>query len=173
MIGQSTLLLLALALFALYLVWRFLQVRSAGRRRTGPEIAAVRARAKEARTAASGSERSALLVDAGNLAREKLGHADMAVAYYLRALRADPTSLAAIEALRGTLAHPGRFRRLERIYWRLLSRIPPTGPTRAAWVEVWRALADLYARGYRRPARARAIRTLLEQFGESVGGTPE
>jgi len=166
LIGQSTALLAVVALFALYLVWRFLQVRSAGRRRSGPEIAAVRARAKEARSATSPAERSALLVQAGDLARDQLRHPDMAVAYYLRALRADATSLQAIESLRGTLSHPGRFRRLERIYWRLLSRIPPTGPSRGAWLEVWRALGELYARGYRSPARARAIRTLLEQIGE-------
>jgi hypothetical protein len=29
---------------------------------------------------------------------------------------------------------------------------------------VWRALGELYATGYRRPVRARAIRTLLEEL---------
>ena len=164
--GERTALLVVLVLFALYLVWRFLQVRSAKRRRHGPEITAVRARAKEARGAATPEARAALLVEAGKLARDRVHDTDLAVAYYLRALKTNPSSLAAMEALRGTLARPGRFRRLERIYWRLLSRIPPTGPSRETWLTVWKALADLYARGYRNPVRARAIRALLEQIGE-------
>lgn len=168
--NDRTVLLVVLLLFALYLVWRFLQVRSARRRRSGPEIAAVRARAKEARNAPTPGERAALLVEAGQLAHERLADTDLAVAYYLRALRADPANVAAMESLRGTLARPGRFRRLERIYWRLLSRIPPTGPSRPTWLTVWRALGDLYARGYRSPVRARAIRALLEQLGEPPQG---
>jgi len=167
--GQSTALLVVLALFFLYLVWRFLQVRSASRRRAGPELAAVRARAKEARGAQTPGERAALLVEAGDIARDRLVNEHMAVAYYLRALRADPTSVGAIEALRGTLVGRGRFRRLERIYWRLLSRIPPQGPTRATWLEVWRALADLYAQNYRKPVRARAIRAMLEELAAREG----
>lgn len=168
--GDRTALLIVLLLFALYLVWRFLQVRSAKRRRGGPELSAVRARAKEARAAATPAERAALLVEAGQLAHDRLRDVDLAVAYYLRALRSDPSSLAAMEALRGTLARPGRFRRLERIYWRLLSRIPPTGPSRPTWLAVWKALAELYARGYRSPVRARAIRALLDQICEPAQG---
>lgn len=176
--NQSTALLAVLGLFCLYLIWRFLQVRSVRRHAGGPALAAVRDKAKSARAAAAPAERAERYVEAGDLARDSLRDANLAIGYYLRALRADPGSRHAIEALRGTLPRPGErrapgvpgsrrgaFRRLERIYWRLLSRIPAQGPTREAWLEVWKALADLYANGYRSPVRARAIRTLLEQLG--------
>lgn len=162
--GQNMALLAVLGLFFLYLVWRFLQVRS-GRSRAGrPALNAIRDKAREARGLSEPGAKAQRYVEAGDLAREALSDPDLAVAYYLRALRTDPGSQSAIEALRGTLTRKGTYRRLERVYWRLLSRIPPEGPTRGAWLEVWKALGDLYDRQYRSPVRARAIRALLEQI---------
>lgn len=169
--GQSIALLSVIALFFLYLAWRFLQVRSGRRRHAGPALAAVRAKVREARGATEPSVRAQRFVEAGDLAQRGLRDLGLAAAYYLRALRADPGSAQAIEALRGSLSGTTRAssRRRERVYWRLLSRIPPDGPTRAAWLEVWKALAELYGRGYRSPVRARAIRVLLSDLG---GGEP-
>ncbi len=169
--GQSIALLSVLALFFLYLVWRFLQVRAGRRHHGGPALASVREKVRAARAATEPSVRAQRFVEAGDLAREGLSDPSLAVGYYLRALRADPGSAHAVEALRGTLSPTtrGGFRRLERIYWRLLSRIPAKGPTRGAWLEVWKALADLYGQGYKSPVRARAIRALLDELG---GGKP-
>lgn len=157
--------LAVLALFFLFLAWRFLQVRAGRRRKAGPGLAAIRDKAKEARAATEPTARAQRFVEAGDLAK-KDGDPSLAVGYYLRALRADPGSTHAVEAIRGTLGPPSRaaFRRQERVYWRLLSRIPPRGPTRAAWLEVWKALGDLYGRGYTSPVRARAIRALLDDL---------
>jgi hypothetical protein len=165
--GQSIALLSVLALFFLYLAWRFLQVRSVRRRHGGPALDSVRAKVREARAATEPAVRAQRFVEVGDLAQGTLRDPGLAVAYYLRALRADPGSAHAIEALRGTLSRSSRAssRRLERVYWRLLSRIPAEGPTRTAWLEVWKALAELYGRGYRSPVRARAIRALLDQMG--------
>jgi hypothetical protein len=153
-----------LVLFFLYLVWRFLQVRSGRRRHPVAALAPVRAKVKEARAAQEPAQRALRFVEAGDIARTDLHDAGLAVAYYLRALRADPGSAPAIDALRASLSEPAGARRLERLYWRLLSRVPAQGPTRTAWLAVWRALGELYAKGYRSPVRARAIRTLLEEL---------
>ena len=87
---------------------------------------------KEARGAAEPAQRAQRYVEAGDIAKNDLHDPGLAVAYYLRALRADPGSAPAIDALRASLSEPAGARRLERLYWRLLSRVPPQGPTRTA-----------------------------------------
>ncbi|MBI2894145.1 MAG: hypothetical protein HYY06_11390 [Deltaproteobacteria bacterium] len=152
-------LLLAVAvMFALFNFWRFFQVRSRRRRGGAQTIAAVRSKAKDARATSDPGRKAELFVEAGDLARAGGTDQNLAVAYYLRALRSDPASRPALAALSATLGSPGSFRRLERVYWRLLSRVPPGEAT----LDVWRALADLYGRGYRHRSRARAIRLMLE-----------
>lgn len=106
-------------------------------------------------------ERAALLVEAGNVAREGLHRIDLGVAYYLRALRYDPTSQIALDSVRESLALQRNWRRLERAYWRLLAKLPADSPLVP---RVLGYLADLYTGPFRHPTRAEAIRRIAERM---------
>ena len=82
----------AVALFALYNLWRYFQVRAQNRRRRrggAPALQAVRDKGRAARGVTDPLEKAALLVQAGDLARDRVGDEALAAAYYLRALHAD------------------------------------------------------------------------------------
>ena len=108
-------------------------------------------------------ERAALLVQAGDVAREGLHRIDLGVAYYLRALRYDPASQTALDSVRESLSLSRNWRRLERAYWRLLAKLPPESPL---VVRVLGYLGDLYAGPFRHPTRAEGIRRVAARLGK-------
>ena len=163
MITSRDALLAVAILFAIYIVWRFFQFRSRRRRGADPKArAAVHEKLKLARAEADPVHKALLFADAAEIARTQAREPGLVVALSLRALRSDPSRTASFHAIREVLAGRRAARRLERTCWRLLARIPPRGPSRGTYLEVWRALAGLYEGPFRHPARARAVRRLLE-----------
>jgi hypothetical protein len=157
---QQPLVVGAAALFALWLLVKLARGPAAFRRPdpgAKEEFRTLKLRARKA----PALERAALLVQAGDLAREGLHRIDLGVAYYLRALRFDPTNAAALDSVRESLALQRNWKRLERAYWRLLARLPDDSPLIG---RVLSHLADLYSGPFRHPVRAEAIRRMARRF---------
>lgn len=92
----------------------------------------------------------------------RLGRTGAAVAFYLRALRADPGSKEiAQRAAEGLARRPAA---LERVMWKQLAaaRIGESEAAREAAVIALRALAASYAKRRRFHARAKALENVLE-----------
>src|SRR4029079_4206218 len=100
----------------------------------------------------------------------RLGRTSAAVAYYLRALRADPGSKEiASRAAEGLARRPAA---LEKVMWRQLASAR-FDESREAAVVALRALATSYARRPRFHARARALENVLGALGEAPSPRPE
>lgn len=147
---QIPLLVSAIA-FAAFLVFKMARpaVSSDGR-----ETAAALKEAKARIEAATTDHDKALaLADAGD-ACARLGRANGAVGYYLRAMRAAPHSKEIVERAATGLAK--RPRALEKVMWRHLAAEPWTGANREAALAALKALAAAYGRRPNQP-RARAL----------------
>ncbi len=151
-------LLLAVAAFALFLMWKF---RPAFGRREADAGRAVLAEAKRrAATAIGKADRAAALCDAGEACLRTLGGRRRAPSFFLRAMRTDPQSALVIRRASSALAkHP---RSLESLLWRRLSAEPCTGETRAASEAVLENLVALYSGRLNNPVRANALKNALE-----------
>lgn len=157
---QQPLVIGASALFALWLLAKLARGPVALQRAdpgAKEEFRKVKLRAR----GVQGVDRAVLLVQAGDLAREGLHRIDLAVAYYLRAIRYDPASQVALDSVRECLGLQRSWRRLERVYWRLLAKLPADSPLVR---RVLSHLADLYSGPFRHPTRAAAIRGLAERL---------
>jgi hypothetical protein len=165
--GYELPLVLAAVLFAGFMVWRmrptFGPVRGAGR-------AALRAAKARVEAAVTPAERAEALCDAGDACAMSLGTTS-AVGYYLRAMRANPTSAALLErAARGLARRPHS---LESLLWRRLGAEPWSGPSRDAALVALRELAVLYEGPLRNRARARAIDYAQVALGATPRKVPE
>ncbi len=141
-------LIVAVAAFLAVLVWRVRPVVAWGRGR-GENREALREAHERIEKAANEAERAVALCDAAGLvgARGARG-------LYLRAMRADPASVAVVERAVAGLAR--RPRSLEAVLWRRLATAPwATSPdaTRAALD----ALRGLYEGPLRNAVRAKAM----------------
>jgi hypothetical protein len=86
------------------------------------------------------------------------------VGFYLRALREDPTCLAALERLREILMAQKRYRRLEQTCWDVLGRLDDSDVGTEMWAKAWMVLAAIYSTSPRHVRRADAIRKMLTSF---------
>jgi len=157
---QQPIVLGAAVLFAVWLLVKLARGPIALRRPdpgAKDEFRALKLRARKAPPI----ERAALLVSAGHVAKDAMHRMDLAVAYYLRALRYDPASQVALDCVRDCLSLQRSWRRLERVYWRLLAKLPKSSPLVG---RVLTYLADLYSGPFRHPTRAEAIRSLAERL---------
>jgi hypothetical protein len=186
---------IAVALFIAVLVLRFVRGLLSARRfegaaggcelddRADPELkrlvqeAVSSGKAREAvrqieRRATSGeaSARAAHHCAAGNVALSEMKRPALAVGLYLRALREDPTCLAAFDHLREILMAQKRHRRLERTAWDVLGRLDDGDVGSPMWTAAWSALAVIYTSSPRHVRRADAIRKMLASFEEDEGG---
>lgn len=155
---QLPLLISAIA-FAALLVFKTRPMVSAVATPDG-RVAAAALKQAQARVAAAKDDaaRALALCDAAD-ASARLGKTSSAAAFYMRALRADPSSKAIVERAAAALARrPGA---LENLMWRHLGGAPWTGEGREAAIASLRALAGVYARKKRTHARARAIENAL------------
>ncbi|WP_437768699.1 hypothetical protein WMF27_12130 [Sorangium sp. So ce281] len=148
------------ALFILFLV---VKMRPARRRRDALS-AEVQAARERARRAATPRERAEALCDAGVQAMHGGRRATAAVGFFVRAMRADPTSARVIELASGALAKR-KPRLLEKILWRRLAVLPWDGEHRDAVRAAAGGLEALYRRGIRDRSRAEIMRKLTRTLG--------
>ncbi len=112
--------------------------------------------------------RGAYYCAAGNLAIQPLKRPGLAVGLYLKALRADPSCLEALNKLQELLSAQKRFRRLERTYWEVLARLDDNEAGEAIWVACWAGLAAIYSASPRTIPRADAIRKALNAYVSEI-----
>jgi hypothetical protein len=181
------LLVLAAVLFLLTLLLRFVRGMSQGRRlsrgrsclpgagsdpllrRMLEEAAAGGGRAREAlrriearvATIDDVGERAAHHCAAAGVSLAVLKRPGVAAGLYMRALREDPTCLAALVQVEEILLTQKRHRALEGVCWGLLGRLDEEATGTEVWFKAWSALAKLYAENPRRVHRADAIRKML------------
>lgn len=150
----------AATLFAAFMVWRFRPVLSAGEGsargddalRALPELREVHARID---SATNEEARAAALCDAGDLCAARVGRRQAAQGFYLRAMRASPTSVAIVD--RAATGFTRRPRALEALLWRRLGTEAwgsDRGPATRRTLEL---LTHLYDGPLRNPTRARAL----------------
>jgi hypothetical protein len=153
----------AAALFGALIVWQ--NRPSLGPRKVGKarRQALADARARVA-AAASPSEKARALCDAGDASAFTVGSFTSALGYYLRAMRADPTSAEPIvRTARGLARRP---RALESVLWRRLGGAAWEGSGRVAALAALKELGRVYAGPLRNRSRANAIGHALAALGQ-------
>ncbi len=125
------------------------------------------------RSAESGSAplRATKHCAAGHLAVTEMKRPKLAVGFYLRALREDPTCVPAMDRLQEILLAQKRHRRFERTCWEVLGRLEDDDVGSEMWVKCWSGLASIYSASPRLIRRADAIRKLL--YSVEYGGDPD
>ena len=108
--------------------------------------------------------RSAYFVAAGHLAINSLKRPQLAVGFYLKAIRSDPTCLEALHKLQEILLAQKRYRRMEWTYWEILARLDDSEVGEEIWLVCWAGLAAIYAASPRGVNKADAIRKALTTF---------
>lgn len=108
--------------------------------------------------------RSAYFVAAGHLAINPLKRPKLAVGFYLKAIRSDPTCLEALHKLQEILLAQKRYRRMEWTYWEVLARLDDSEVGEEMWLVCWAGLAAIYAASPREVHKADAIRKVLATF---------
>jgi hypothetical protein len=183
----KAMLLIAVGLFLALLLFRFVRAILTGRRisreqscrpsdggdaelaRLLDEARSGGGRAREVlrkleRNAHSGGakDRAAFHCAAGNLAATELKRPNLAVGFYLRALREDPDCAPAFERIKEILISQKRVKRLENTCWEILGRLDDDAVGSQMWVRCWSALASVYVSAPRLALRADAIRKMLD-----------
>lgn len=158
-------LLVSAIAFAAFMVFRFRPVISGD----GRASAALLKEAKQRILAAKDDvTRANALADAAD-ACARLGRIGAAVTFYLRALRAHPTSKEiAHRAAEGLARRPAA---LEKVMWRHLATAR-FADSREGAVIALRALVASYSKRPRFHARARALENVLEGLGEQPSPRP-
>jgi len=184
---MKTWLLIALGLFVLMLVVRFVRGILQGRRLSAgrtcsaggtgdPELAGLieeahhgggRARSvlrkieDRATTAAEPEARASYHCAAGDVSLIHVKRPKVAVGFYLRALREDPNCVPALDKLQEILLAQKRGRRFERTCWEVLGRLDDDEVGSEMWVKCWSGLAAIYSASAKHVGRADAIRALV------------
>jgi hypothetical protein len=159
-------LLVSAVIFAAFMVFKMRPAVTPGARATAAALNDAKKRLEAAKDDAA---RALALADAGD-ASARLGRTNGAVGFYLRALRADPQSVAIVERAATSLARrPGA---LELLMWRHLAAHPWVGDNRATAIAGLKALAGVYGKRRRHHVRARAIGHALVALGEKTETTP-
>lgn len=146
-------------LFVAFLLFKMRPARRPGRARAADLLLLLQAARGRARGAKTPEDRAAALCEAGALA-SGARRTTAAAGFFLRAMRADPSSPRVIEQAAAALARPAP-RLLEKMLWRRLSLLPWEGAPRAAARAAAIALRDLYTTGaIRDRSRAELMRKL-------------
>ncbi|HEX2672766.1 MAG TPA: hypothetical protein VHM25_17905 [Polyangiaceae bacterium] len=156
---QSLLLLIAGAVFFLYLVTRMLAPSEvlrdesffAARRR----IAECKRRARD--SSLSAADRAAALREAAIAALESLRRPALAASYARRAERLDPQNPDSLGILARALTQGSKYQALERMLWRWLAEEPATSPT---YARAFDELVALYDGPLNRPEMATSLRRM-------------
>ncbi len=158
-------LLVSAIAFAAFMVFRFRPVISGDGRASAALLKAAKHRILAAK---DDRARAIALCDAAD-ACATLGRVGGAVAFYLRALRADPTSKDIAHRAAEGLA--GRPAALEKVMWRHLATARFSDSREGAVIAL-RALVASYSKRPRFHARARALENVLEGLGEDPSPRP-
>lgn len=150
------------AVAALFLGFLLVKLRPVSRSRAAlsAEVSAARSRA---RTAATPRLRAEALCEAGEVSAKQGRRFTAAAGYFLRAMKADPTSAEIVERAANALQRrrPGL---LEKLLWRRLAAVPWDDAHRAAARSLSLALGRVYERGLRDKARAEVLRRLAQRL---------
>jgi len=130
-----------------------------GRRLDVPLRVALKAAQAKIEAAKTDEDKANALCDAADATALAFGRSEAAAAYYLRAMRLLPGSVALVERACKGLEH--RPRTLEHLLWRKLGADADHAPSREVIVAALRGLAQVYAARPRHAARARAVETIL------------
>jgi hypothetical protein len=137
-------------------------------KRTGKIKEAIRNLGNRASSLDSAELRAAYRCAAGHLALSELKRPALSIGMYLRALREDPTCIAALDKLQEILAAQKRIRRLEWTYWDVLGRLDDSEIGGEMWIKCWSGLASLYSASPKNVRRADAIRKALAAYVPDV-----
>jgi hypothetical protein len=151
-------LVIAAGVFVAFLLWRLRPVFPGGKR--DGTLAALREAKKRLEAAKDDKTRALALADAGDACARSLARTTGAVGYYLRAMRADPSSAELVD--RAAHALTRRPYALESLLWRRLGAEPWSGDKRQAAQAALRHLAKIYNGPLRSRVKARAIEHALE-----------
>ncbi|MDD5306314.1 MAG: hypothetical protein PHU25_03230 [Deltaproteobacteria bacterium] len=138
-------------------------------RKTGKTREALRAVERRAAAAGSPSLRAAHHCAAGNLSLNHLKRPALAVGFFLRALREDPTCVCALASLQEILTAQKRWRRLEWTYWEVLGRLADGEVGSEIWTKCWSGLSSVYSVSPRTVRRTDAIRKMLAETSAAPG----
>ena len=106
---------------------------------------------------------------AGEISLHQLKRPNVAIRYYLRALRNNPRCESAFDRLSEILLAQKRYRRFKRACWYLLSRMDDDDTGASMWQKCWSGLATVYAAAPATTDRADAIRKMLSGFARDTG----
>ncbi|MBN2528854.1 MAG: hypothetical protein JXR76_20860 [Deltaproteobacteria bacterium] len=112
-------------------------------------------------------ERASYYSVAGEIALTRLKRPNVAIRYYLRALRNNPRCESAFDRLSEIMLSQKRFRRYKKACWYLLSRMDEDDTGGAMWTKCWSGLATVYAASPATTDRADAIRKMLVGLGQN------
>jgi len=160
MLDWQIALLVSAVVFAAFIVFKMRPAVTRDGRATAADLEAAR---KRVEAATDDAARGSALADAGD-ACARLGRVNSAVGFYLRALRAEPTSAALVKRAADALTR--RPTSLETMMWRLLAAQPWTGDHRPPAIAALRVLTDVYGRRHRTQVKKQAIEHLLAALGE-------
>ncbi|MDP9149896.1 MAG: hypothetical protein M3O36_08170 [Myxococcota bacterium] len=146
-------LLVAITAFLTVLVWRVRPVIPWGRRRSASREA-LRTALGRVEAARTDADRARALCDTADVMAKQMRRAGNATGLYMRAVRADPTSVDVVERAVAGLA--GRPRSLESLLWRHLAFKPWAVGHESTRVAL-QALQRLYEGPLRSAVRARAL----------------
>jgi hypothetical protein len=152
-------LLVAAVVFALFLLWR---LRPSIVSTRGKSSLALREAKKKIEAATDDLSRATALAEAGGACAE-LGRTTGAVGYFLRAMRADPSSADLVNRAAAALAR--RPHALEALLWRRLGSAPWADSGRGAALAALAHLAALYAGPIHHRPRARALAYAIAALG--------
>jgi hypothetical protein len=159
-------LIVAAIAFGTFILW---QVRPALSRERAANRVALREAQKRIEEAKDDQARALALCDAGDASAKELS-SGRAVAFYLRAMRTNPSSAELVERAATALAR--RPRALESLLWRRLAAEPWRGASEAAARAALRHLVRLYSGPLRQSIRAKAIENALSAMDREATPRP-
>jgi hypothetical protein len=162
---QSLAVAAATVTFVAFLLWKYRPRFSADSPlQTLPRLNAEVSQARDlVRAAKTPEAKAAALLRTAQAAARHPDHLTVAMGYYLRAMRANPTSPEPVLGL-CRLLEKNRPEMLEAVLWRRLAQLPWTTPTSPAARSAAEGLAALYGRKLRNRDRELALRKLAERI---------
>ena len=140
-----------------------IRMRPTARRKSQASREALAAAEAKIASAPNEVERALAFCEAGEACVARLSRNERALGYFLKAMKADPTSTEIVERVVNALDH--RPRALEAVLWRRLAVTGWGEKNSAATKLVLRALSEVYGTKLRNPTRGRALTQAIALLG--------